>query len=651
MLILSMLHWIMYILISLVSREVFATSITLNRIDNSSTTRCTPGLVEGNDTLHFTSNVSRSFDFVDYQIKLKDEPFFKTFCHMDRALSEKRHNHCSMADKDGGVSVNISIAANSSVSEASIRGVWHQGPVTSESEIQTFPPIYDPIESGVDFQINGLSPPTFNCIMKLNESLVTVLFRCNCRTPCPCSLRLQDVAKNKTIQSDTGSIYYSAVMTGVLRLNLSFTFCHSANEMHFECFLSNDLSTNDTPAKDFPIKDSFTVYYKYVIPLTAVLVILLIVNFVFLCTFRRLIVKRIITTFHRVFTKPIISSITYEMAVTSLSLDYCIPHYTSLTPQQALLPRCSKSSRHGEFIDANELGIQHMPEKHGCESLLEFIQVVSSLTVQINCEKTSPSRVSQRWPDTNIPYPTFASENPTVSNSRSGSGRIWSVIKYTDGIDGYNSENQKLTHCPCASCNHSPSSTWGVIKMSTSASLVFNEDEAKSTKCRFSLDGKKYELTGFTNCSPKLKTDFCSLVVCNCDIELVDKLRALLERFKQLFSKIYKETPFIKTLHRFVFIVSYPHGDKRMVSLGRLLRIEKVIGVGSRLVYTAPTCPGSVGAPVTAIGYSDMWTDTTQFMHLGCQDQSSVSGVAYLYKPINQTRANDIVLFDIVSLE
>ncbi|KAK0055597.1 hypothetical protein Bpfe_014872, partial [Biomphalaria pfeifferi] len=92
---------------------------------------------------------------------------------------------------------------------------------------------------------------------------------------------------------------------------------------------------------------------------------------------------------------------------------------------------CKKNPGHRQFIPVETFTWKHLPEGLQDNDLYELITVTADLTVRVSVEMSSPDR-PKFWPKTTQPYPFYnLSER---RNLRTGSGRVWDVNKFQDGV-------------------------------------------------------------------------------------------------------------------------------------------------------------------------------------------------------------------------
>ncbi|XP_059160900.1 uncharacterized protein LOC131944358 [Physella acuta] len=134
---------------------------------------------------------------------------------------------------------------------------------------------------------------------------------------------------------------------------------------------------------------------------------------------------------------------------------------------------CKKNPGHKGFIPLIDFNANCLPSRyHGDELVSETIKTLAALTVQVKTKFTSLER-PEFYPGTQFPYPCFNDRGSHVM--RLGTGRVWLVNKYT--------ESDRT--CRCAKCQVSatPSKGWGMIEVLTATHVVFDDSEARQTRC------------------------------------------------------------------------------------------------------------------------------------------------------------------------
>ncbi|XP_059157987.1 uncharacterized protein LOC131942247 [Physella acuta] len=267
---------------------------------------------------------------------------------------------------------------------------------------------------------------------------------------------------------------------------------------------------------------------------------------------------------------------------------------------------CKKNPGHKGFIPLKDFNASCLPSRYHNDLMSETIKALAALTVQVKSEFTSLER-PEFYPDTQVPYPCYKDRGSHVM--RLGTGRVWYVIKYTES---------DRKSCRCAKCQVSatPSKVWGKVFVTTATHVVFDDSEARQTRCVLGFDDNKSPVVSLDGWEVKwgganIEGDRCYLRYETCDLELVDELDKMWRHFDHLCWKVsekYKYGRFFG-LNKLTVIVSHPHGCPKQVSVGQWTHKRERDGVNSKVTrywYTTCTCPGSSGATVYRLRH-DEW--------------------------------------------
>ena len=161
--------------------------------------------------------------------------------------------------------------------------------------------------------------------------------------------------------------------------------------------------------------------------------------------------------------------------------------------------------------------------------------------------------------------------------------------------------------CPCDKCNGEITRKFWRFKVRTAAHVVYNPEEAKSTRVDLfydddssKFDGRMVTVTGLEVKRIDHNKDFCYT-------ECVTHDEALAERFESLWTSFYSgiieridiDLPSLDCLPpcdegRYpILIISHPHGQPKKITWGQGRDGELCL-----VEYNTPTCPGSSGASV-----------------------------------------------------
>ncbi|XP_059164690.1 uncharacterized protein LOC131947489 [Physella acuta] len=285
-------------------------------------------------------------------------------------------------------------------------------------------------------------------------------------------------------------------------------------------------------------------------------------------------------------------------------------HYTS----------CKKNPGHVNFIPVNDFNFDHLPLRYRDVIMLDVIKALSALTILIKVEYTSLKR-PKSLPCFSGQYPCYNTRGSDVL--RTGTGRVFDVIKYT--------ERDNKGTCPCGKCKHSdtPSNVWGKVHVVTAKHVVFDDSEAKRTRCVVGFDDNKspgVSIDGWGVSGADLFGDRCELTCVSCDLGLVDELYKMCEHFENLCEKVSDKYWRYLDVDKLTVIVSHPHGCPKQVSVGQWTHEHKGKS-WSKYTYTTCTCPGSSGAHVYMLGYH-RWLSHP---HSGSNSEGNFSGEPWLF--------------------
>ncbi|XP_059146781.1 uncharacterized protein LOC131934711 [Physella acuta] len=281
---------------------------------------------------------------------------------------------------------------------------------------------------------------------------------------------------------------------------------------------------------------------------------------------------------------------------------------------------CKKNPGHKAFIPLKDFNINCLPSRyHDDELMSETIKTLAALTVQVKTKFTSLER-PEFYPGTQVPYPCYNDRGSHVM--RLGTGRVEGVYKYT--------ESDRKT-CRCAKCQVSatPSKVWGKVYVLTATHVVFDDSEARQTRCVLGFDDNKspvVSLDGWEVEMADIEGDMCELSYVTCDLELVDELDKMYQRFDGLCWEVSNKYERFVDVDKLTVIVSHPHGCPKQVSVGQWThKHERDDGryYWTSYWYTTCTCPGSSGAPVYRLGFG-RWL--YHHPHSGSNSEGNYSG-------------------------
>ncbi|XP_059148129.1 uncharacterized protein LOC131935639 [Physella acuta] len=278
---------------------------------------------------------------------------------------------------------------------------------------------------------------------------------------------------------------------------------------------------------------------------------------------------------------------------------------------------CQKNPGHKGFIPLKYFNRNCLPARYRDDGLMSgTIKTLAALTVQVKTKYTSLDR-PEFYPGTQEPYPFYSDSGSHVM--RLATGRVRRVDKYTEGA----------VTCRCAKCQVSatPSKVWGKVSVVTATHVVFNDKEARQTRCVLGYNDNKspvVSLDGWEVVSADIDGDLCELRYVTCDLNLVDELEMMCQLFDRFCTEVRKKYSRFVDVDKLTVIVSHPHGCPKQVSVGQWTHKRERDDYRTRYVYTTCTCPGSSGATVYSLEYIRSWD--YQHLHSGSNDEGNYSG-------------------------
>ncbi|GFN91521.1 hypothetical protein PoB_001802700 [Plakobranchus ocellatus] len=277
--------------------------------------------------------------------------------------------------------------------------------------------------------------------------------------------------------------------------------------------------------------------------------------------------------------------------------------------------RCKNNPGHTTFIPISEFCLEHLPELYRSQSVLDSVKTIADVTVKLVVKHNSKRRIEFER------YCYSLSEDATY---HVGSGWIVGVKKGYGACIG------------CPEC--SPTSAtqlegppidkgkWFSVSIVTATHVVFNVDEAEATevqifyKDKLSRKDKRMKIVyGESIERGCTQDDSCVLRCVTHDKHLATELELNVKRMREIFVKQDREynvkvpewEPFPE--NRLCIMVSHPHGQPTMVTLGERKQIDippeegqvkestehtRLVRVKDPIFYNTKSCPGSSGAPV-----------------------------------------------------
>ncbi|XP_055893800.1 uncharacterized protein LOC106071263 isoform X2 [Biomphalaria glabrata] len=268
---------------------------------------------------------------------------------------------------------------------------------------------------------------------------------------------------------------------------------------------------------------------------------------------------------------------------------------------------CKKNPGHSQFIPVDTFTLKLLPKGFQYKDLYELIKLIADQTVRVDVKMTSPDR-PKFYPKSFEPYPFYNMRERR--NLRTGSGKVRHAYKFQDGVcqDG-SYESTDYTKCWCRKCkdSDSPSNVWWEFYVTTATHVIYDDIEANHTTLRLFYDrneSPEVSVDKVNVVNVNIEHDRCVLNSVTCDENVGNKMHETCELFNNSWRKVHKKYKASRSIHRFLFIVSHPHGCSKQVSVGRWMK-KKMVGDRCQFTYTTSTCPGSSGAQVYCLGYSD----------------------------------------------
>ncbi|XP_055873507.1 uncharacterized protein LOC106077574 isoform X2 [Biomphalaria glabrata] len=226
-------------------------------------------------------------------------------------------------------------------------------------------------------------------------------------------------------------------------------------------------------------------------------------------------------------------------------------------------------------------------------NLFEFIQSVADLTVSININVYQEERYKYVYCK-----PSFGLLGLEKSIDIFGSGIVYRIDRSCQNI------NVQLRRFPAMK------NVCADIYIATAAHLVPDQLAYSIADCVFFFDGSSdgaspnYVHNVVEIVEYNAKDNWCLLRLRTCNIQLIERLENVMEKFDALRVKIYNEYKGSRDDERLMFSVSHPYGSDKHISLGRWESLEIKNDIWSTFTYQAPMFPGSAGAYVHMLGYS-----------------------------------------------
>uniref|UniRef100_A0A2C9K0L5 Uncharacterized protein n=1 Tax=Biomphalaria glabrata TaxID=6526 RepID=A0A2C9K0L5_BIOGL len=273
------------------------------------------------------------------------------------------------------------------------------------------------------------------------------------------------------------------------------------------------------------------------------------------------------------------------------------------------LVNSKKNPGHSESFSAKTFNLKHLPEDLQDNDLYEYIKTVADLTVRVDVTMISPNR-PEFGPKTTQPYPFYNMGN--TRNLRTGSGRVWDVDKFQDGVkQSRHFDLITFEKCWCRKCQYSkqPSNVWWEFKLYTPTHVVFDEIEASHTTLRMfydSVDSPFVSVDTVSIDNAGIEYDSCVLKCVTCDKSLGDKLMEIWKHYENVWEKVFNKYKNCKDKHKLNFIVSHPNGFSKQITVGKW-KDNPELANATKFTYVTCTCLGSSEAYAHWERYSELY--------------------------------------------
>ncbi|RUS85524.1 hypothetical protein EGW08_006732 [Elysia chlorotica] len=253
---------------------------------------------------------------------------------------------------------------------------------------------------------------------------------------------------------------------------------------------------------------------------------------------------------------------------------------------------CAKNPGHVDFLSAQDFLDTTLPRVQP-EEQRHLVGSMVDLTVRLRVRWTS------LWRSLDDPVSSLRGKDAT----RVGTGYINFVVDPVTDSD--------TIPCPCSQCRGKVQRKFWRFQVRTAQHVVFNAEEAKATTVDLFYDdvnsrqdGKMRSVTGLgmlrsdTDLTKNLPNDFGEIICVTHDEDLGNRIKLAWGRWFYSDSHPVNLSdlgllPRSEKLRFTVLVISHPHGQPKKITVGEVKGEEYPI-----ITYTAPTCPGSSGAPV-----------------------------------------------------
>ena len=295
------------------------------------------------------------------------------------------------------------------------------------------------------------------------------------------------------------------------------------------------------------------------------------------------------------------------------------------------MKNCKKNPKHKQFIPIKQM-MAHPLIRSLRQEEREWLSEAVDLTVRLRVNHTSLGR-----PD-NDEFSDYRGSN----NLRVGTGFITLVRSEID------------KPCSCDMCDETAVRKHWVFQIQTAQHVVYNTEEAKETKVdlfyddeKSQPDGKVVSLWGTRVIESITDSDYCLMECVTHDERIGERVESLYCRWavrglynRDVLINLEKRDQsdklrkiFTRGDQRYVLIISHPHGQPKMMTVGKLRDGVDIRDDYKYIEYHTATCPGSSGARIVGL-YRDgigvrlrhkilWWSENCDPVHIGSHGKPS----------------------------